>query len=32
VVKAQFLFELLVRLLTDPSGFDRGGERLEVTP
>lgn len=30
VVEAEFLLELLMRLLTDPSGFDRGGERFEA--
>jgi hypothetical protein len=30
VVKAELLLELLMRLLTDPSGFDRGGEHLEA--
>ena len=26
VIEAEFLLELLMRLFTDPSGFDRGGE------
>jgi len=30
VVEAEFLFELLMRLFTDPPGFDRGGERFEA--
>ena len=30
MVEAEFLFELLMRRLTDPPGFDRGGERLEA--
>ena len=30
MVEAEFLLELLMRLLTDPSGFDRGGEHLEA--
>jgi hypothetical protein len=30
VVKAKLLLELLMRLLANPSGFDRGGERLEA--
>jgi len=30
VVEAEFLLELLMRLLTDSSGFDRGGEHLEA--
>jgi len=30
VVEAKLLLELLMRLLTDPSGFDRGGEHLEA--
>ena len=30
VVEAELLLELLMRLLTDPSGFDRGGEHLEA--
>ena len=30
MVEAEFLLELLMRLLTDPSGFDRGGERFEA--
>jgi hypothetical protein len=30
VVEAEFLLELLMRLLTDPSGFNRGGEHLEA--
>ena len=30
VVEAEFLLELLMRLLADPSGFDRGGEHLEA--
>jgi hypothetical protein len=30
VVEAEFLLELLMRLLTDPSGFDRGREHLEA--
>lgn len=30
VVEAEFLLELLMRLLTDPSGFDRGGKRFEA--
>ena len=30
VVETEFLLELLMRLLADPSGLDRGGERLEV--
>src|ERR1700691_2122230 len=29
VVEAKFFLELLVGLLADPSGLDRGGERLE---
>ena len=29
MVEPKFLFELLVRLFTDPSGFDRGGQRLD---
>ena len=29
MVEPKFLFELLVRLFTDPSGFDRGGEPLD---
>ena len=29
VVEAEFLLELLMRLLADPSRLDRGGERLE---
>ena len=29
MVEAKLLLELLMRLLTDPSGLDRGGERLE---
>ncbi len=30
VVEAEFFLELLMRLLTDPSGFDRGGDRLPL--
>ena len=30
VVEAELLLELLMRLLTTPSGFDRGGEHLEA--
>src|ERR1700733_11674976 len=30
VVEAKFFLELLVGLLADPSGLDRGGERLEA--
>ena len=30
VVEPKLLLELLVGLFTDPSGFDRGGECLEV--
>jgi hypothetical protein len=30
VVEAELLFELLTRLLTDRSGFDRRGKHLEV--
>ena len=30
VVEAEFLLERLMRLLTDPSGFDRGGELLQA--
>ena len=30
MVEAKLLLELLMRLLTDPSGFDRGGEHLEA--
>ena len=30
MVEAEFFFQLLMRLLADPSGFDRGGERLEA--
>ena len=30
VIEAEFLLELLMRLLTDPSGFDRGGELLQA--
>ena len=30
VIEAEFFLELLMRLLTDPSGFDRGGERFEA--
>ena len=30
MVEAKLLFELLMRLLTDPSGFDRGGQRLQA--
>jgi hypothetical protein len=30
MVKAKLFLELLMRLLTDPSGFDRGGEHLEA--
>src|ERR1700690_758637 len=30
VIEAKFLLKLLMRLLTNPSGFDRGGERLEA--
>jgi len=30
VIEAKLLLELLMRLLTDPSGFDRGGEHLEA--
>jgi hypothetical protein len=29
VIEAKFLFELLVRLLTDPLGFYRGNQRLD---
>ncbi|GLR66630.1 hypothetical protein GCM10010909_13100 [Acidocella aquatica] len=29
MIEAKFLFELLVRLLTDPSGLDRGGQRFD---
>ena len=29
VVEPKLLLELLVRLFTDPSGFDRGGEHLD---
>jgi len=29
VIEAKFLFELLVRLFTDPSGFNRGGQHLD---
>ncbi len=30
VVEAEFFLQLLMRLLADPSGFDRSGERLEA--
>jgi hypothetical protein len=30
VIEAELLFELLMRLPTDPSRFDRGGELLEA--
>ena len=30
MVEAEFLLELLMRLFTDPSGFDRGGELLQA--
>jgi hypothetical protein len=30
MVEAKLFLELLMRLLTDPSGFDRGGERLQA--
>ena len=30
VIEAKFLLKLLMRLLTNPSGFDRGGECLEA--
>ena len=30
VIEAEFFFELLMRLLADPSGFDCGGEHLEA--
>ena len=30
MVEAEFFFQLLMRLLADPSGFDRGGELLET--
>ena len=30
MVETKLLLELLMRLLTDPSGFDRGGEPLEA--
>ena len=29
MVKPEFLFELLVRLFTDPPGFNRGGQHLD---
>ena len=29
MIEAKFLFELLVRLFTDPPGFDRGRQRLD---
>jgi hypothetical protein len=32
VVEAQFLRELLVGLLADPSGFDRGGQCPQRRP
>ena len=30
MIEAEFLLELLMRLFTDPSGFDRGGEFLQA--
>jgi hypothetical protein len=30
VVQPEFFLQLLVRLLADPPGFDRGGKRLEA--
>ncbi len=30
VIETEFFLELLMRLLTDPSAFDRGGQRFEA--
>lgn len=30
MIEAEFFLELLMRPLTDPSGFDRSGERFQV--
>ena len=30
MIEAKFFLELLMRLFTNPSGFDRGGERFQA--